>query len=727
MARPSLLAACFAAVASGAAASAAPLPSAAYLRTEYQTEPALVVSAPQPPRFSWVLPAASATARGVVQSAYQIVVTSLTTGAQVWDSGKVASSATAQVAYGGGALAADSRFSWTVSWWDGSGAAAPASAAATFGTAPGDDAAWDAAGAQWIGCTGVGANSNQLRVDFSAQPATAGLTVTQARLYATGLGWFLPFMNGRRLSEAALDPAFTSLRVRALYNAYDVTDLLDTSAAGNTFAAYLGHGWPEIFAPWGGSASGEAPWNGTGSSALSGGGGGSRGELRSLALGRMTQAEMEAAIAAGYGHGHTGYERRLRLWLSIRWSDGSATSVVSSAAAMGGAAPDGAPPSGWQCGAGPLLADDLYGGCTWDARLETPGWTAPGYNYSSGAWAPAVRIAAPGGVMSPALHAPVVVVNELAPCALWESTPGAFVFDFCQNFAGVVRLTLPGPTAAGVVVTMRHAEAVMHPPYGAKDGTLYYGNLRSAEATDVYTTRGSAEGEEFTPVFTWHGFRYVEVSGLPAAPALSGTVTGLNLRSGVASTGSLTFPAAANTMNQLQHAIWWGQASNILGNPSDCPQRDERLGWTGDSALTNEESALNFDLAAFYSNWLQTIDDALNNVADKTWVAGGLPETIPGAPARGQGRRQRAHRAAALPHPPPLALPPPPPTHRHHRRLQRRRLLELGLPQHRAHAVEGLRRHARAAKVLGRSDAVRQQDCGGDEGRQDQRHLQHLG
>jgi alpha-L-rhamnosidase len=189
----------------------------------------------------------------------QIVVTSLTTGAQVWDSGKVASSATAQVAYGGGALAADSRFSWTVSWWDGSGAAAPASAAATFGTAPGDDAAWDAAGAQWIGCTGVGANSNQLRVDFSAQPATAGLTVTQARLYATGLGWFLPFMNGRRLSEAALDPAFTSLRVRALYNAYDVTDLLDTSAAGNTFAAYLGHGWPEIFAPWGGSASGEAP------------------------------------------------------------------------------------------------------------------------------------------------------------------------------------------------------------------------------------------------------------------------------------------------------------------------------------------------------------------------------------------------------------------------------------------------------------------------------------
>ena len=82
-------------------------------------------------------------------------------------------------------------------------------------------------------------------------------------------------------------------------------------------------------------------------------------------------------------------------------------------------------------------------------------------------------------------------------------------------------------------------------------------------------------------------------------------------------------------MNQLQHAIVWGQASNILGNPSDCPQRDERLGWTGDSALTSEECALNFDVSAFLTNWAQTVDDALNNKVDSTWVKGGLPETIP--------------------------------------------------------------------------------------------------
>ena len=438
--------------------------SAVGLRTEYLVDPVMVDLAGGPPRFSWILPTAPGE-RGVVQSAYHIVVSSLTNGgATVWDSGVVSSNATAQVVYGGAALSIDSMFAWTVTWVDGSGVAAQVSAPATFGTAPGDDAAWNAVGAQWIGCTGAGglANANMLRVEFAATSPSSGATVTQARLYATGLGWFLPLMNGRLLSDAMLDPAFTSLRRRVLYNAYDVTSLVDSTAKGNAFAAMLGHGWPDVFAPWGGNdGTGEAPWNGTGSM--------TNNELRSRALARMTQSEMDAAIAAGIGHGHSGYERRLRLWLSIRWSDGTTSTIVSTATGMG--ASDGAgagavvAPVGWQCGAGPLLSDDLYAGCTWDARMETPGWDSPGYNYSTGAWADAVRIAAPGGIMSPAVHRGVEAVAVLAPCAMWESTPGAFVFDFCQNHAGVTRLTLAGPTQAGIVVTIRHAEAVMHPPY----------------------------------------------------------------------------------------------------------------------------------------------------------------------------------------------------------------------------------------------------------------------
>ena len=575
--RATLLAALLAAAAFSQAGAA---PTAAvHLRTEYRRNPSVVLSFGNVmPRFSWEVTSAT---RGDTQTAYQIVVTSITAGGSAaWDSGKVTSSSTNQVAYGG-ALAADTQYSWTVTWWDGSGAQAPASEAGFFGTEPGTDAEWDSAGAQWIGCTGAGgmANANMLRVEFDAQPKTAGLTVTQARLYVSGIGLHIPFMNGQRLSESVLDPAFTNLRMRVLYTAHDVTALLDTSARGNAFAAMLGNGWPNVFAPWGGSGTGEAPWNGTGSSAVVGSGG-----PRREALGEMTQEEMDLAIKQGLGHGHTGYERRLRAWLSIRWSDGSATSVVSSASAMGRRLAGA--PGGWQCGTGALLADDVYAGCTYDARAETPGWTSQGYNYSTGQWADAVRIAEPGGKMAPAQGDPVEVVNFIEPIAMWQSRTDAYVWDMGQNFAGVVRLSIAGPTVAGVTIVMRHAESIMHPPYGDKDGTLYYGNLRSAEATDTYTTKGSSDGEEFVPVFTWHGFRYVEVAGLPFVPTLTGTVTGLNFRSSFSATGSLAFPASANTMNQLQHAIFWGQASNLLGNPSDCPQRDERLGWTGDSALS---------------------------------------------------------------------------------------------------------------------------------------------
>ena len=227
------------------AATAAAAPQAArYLRTEYLTDPPIV--APSSPRFSWVLATGDAE-RGVVQSAYQIVITSAVGGAAVWDSGKVASAAQNQVAYAGPALASGTSFAWTVTWWDGTGAAAPVSATAHFGTSPGDDAAWAAAGSEWIGCTGVGANSNQLRLDFASPPPAAGVTISQARLYIAGLGWHIAYLNGQRLTRSILEPAFTHLRMRVLYAAHDVTALLDAGGAGNTLAVYLGNGWPNQF------------------------------------------------------------------------------------------------------------------------------------------------------------------------------------------------------------------------------------------------------------------------------------------------------------------------------------------------------------------------------------------------------------------------------------------------------------------------------------------------
>ena len=464
-------------------ASATLLP-ATYLRANFLVDPTLAEASPS---FSW-LP--ESTARGAVQSAYQITVKA-SDGSVAWDSGRVPSATTSGV-QAPTPFALDATFSWTVTYWDGAGVAAPPSAPATFGTPPGDDAAWAASGAQWIGCTGVGGpNAHQVRGDFSLPAGT----IEAARLYVSGLGWHVAYLNGARLGDAILEPAFTNLRTSVLYVAHDVTARLRAGGA-NVFAAELGGGWTDVLAPWGpNNGTGVPPWNGSAAHAIAGATSGpSRADMMSL-----TQEDLDALIAGGLGHGHTGYERRLRMWLSVRWADGTATTIVSSATAMGRRASLGGAAATWQCGSGALVNADLYGGCEIDARLYTPGWTDTAYNFSTGGWADAVRIAEPGGAMVPAVFPPVRIINELEPRGMWQTPNGSFVFDLGQNFAGGVRLSIPGPTSAGVQIIVRHAEAVMHPPYGPQDGTLYFGNLRSAEATDVYTTRGSADGEVFEP------------------------------------------------------------------------------------------------------------------------------------------------------------------------------------------------------------------------------------
>jgi len=306
-----------------------------------------------------------------------------------------------------------------------------------------------------------------------------------------------------------LEPAFTDLRTRVLYVAHDVTDLLST-ASNNVVGVFLGHGWPEVLQPWGpNSGTGVPPWNGSSTKSV---GVAPREGITREDLISLTQSQLDDLISKGYGHGHTGYERRLNLILSYKWSDGTSGTLVSSADTMGSSAAPAktttasasAPPS-WSCGSGALISDDLYGGCTIDATKATTGWLNPGYNFSTGTWGAAVRIAEPGGALYPATFPAVEVVGELTPRAMWQSPAGDFIWDLGQNFAGGVRLTLPGPTQPGLTITVRHAEAVQHGMYGPKDGSLYFGNLRSAEATDTYTTAGSEGGEVFEPMFTWHG------------------------------------------------------------------------------------------------------------------------------------------------------------------------------------------------------------------------------
>ena len=282
---------------------------------------------------------------------------------------------------------------------------------------------------------------------------------------------------------------------------------------------------------------------------------------------------------------NNGELRQVRVQIRVRTSDGKVATWASTA---GGFERVGAPLRGvaageWMCGAGALQYDNVYNGCTWDQSKATIGWDLPSYNYSSGAWTAAVLMADPGGAhpttMTPQSFPAVSAQAEIVPISISSPAPGVFIFDLGQNIAGFVRLTLPAPVPAGLVIKIRHAELLMHPPYGDRDGSIYVGNLRSALATDVYTTGGVSEGAEvFEPVFTYHGFRFVELTGLPFTPTLD-TITGVFIRTGVQMAGNVVSPSlTAAPLNQLQHAIQWGIGNNLMSVVSDCPQRDERKG-----------------------------------------------------------------------------------------------------------------------------------------------------
>ena len=317
-------------------------------------------------------------------------------------------------------------------------------------------------------------------------------------------------------------------------------------------------------------------------------------------------------------------------------SDGSSAVWTSTAAGFRRAESAGvgaAALGDWMCGAGALQYDNVYNGCTWDQSKATLGWDKPAYAYGSGSWTAAVLKADPGGehktLMVPQSFPAVTVQAEFVPMSINSPAPGVFIFDMGQNFAGYVRLSLPAPVPAGLAIQLRHAELLTHPPYGPKDGSIYVGNLRAAKATDLYTTGGVTEGfEVFEPVFTYHGFRFVELTGLPFAPTID-TVTGVHFRTGVELVGNVIAPSiTANALNQLQHAVTWVLGNNFMSVVSDCPQRDERKGWMGDSGLSLQPTHYNYAVGAFYTAWAANIRDSQVFKGD-SHPDGSVPDTVP--------------------------------------------------------------------------------------------------
>ncbi len=262
----------------------------------------------------------------------------------------------------------------------------------------------------------------------------------------------------------------------------------------------------------------------------------------------------------------------------------------------------------WQSATGPIRKADIYNGETYDARLERPGWSTVGY--AAAGWS-GVKVEDVGYATLVAPNGPPVRrVETITPIALLTTPAGETVVDMGQNMVGWVRLRVSGPS--GTTVTLRFAEVL------DQAGNLYVTNLRGAEATDRYTLKGGGD-EVFEPHFTFHGFRYVDVSGYPGTLTLD-DVTGVVIYSDMTPTGE--FECSHALLNQLQHNIIWGQKGNFLDVPTDCPQRDERLGWTGDAQVFSRTAAFNMDVAGFMTKWLRDL------AADQT-PDGRVPYVVP--------------------------------------------------------------------------------------------------
>jgi alpha-L-rhamnosidase len=350
--------------------------------------------------------------------------------------------------------------------------------------------------------------------------------VASARLYATALGAYQMYVNGKRAGDQILSPGWTDFRLRLKYQTYDVTSSL--SQGKNALAALIAPGWYSTPLEW------------------------------------FQQPNL-------YGLAPPSLMAQLR----IEYTDGSIQWLVT----------DGL----WVADTSPTLKAEIYDGETQDARLIQPGWQSA--SFAARGWKP-VEISTPvpaiGSIQLDGQdYQPIRAERTLTPKEVTEPAPGIFIYDFGQNFSGVEQLRLRGP--AGTDVQVRTGEILN------TDGTLYTENLRTAKSTDHFILAGKGI-EEFQPQFTFHGFRYLELTGLKEKP-LPDAVRGVVFHTDAAFAAQLK--TGSSMINSLWSNILWGQRSNFVGVPTDCPQRDERLGWMADAQVFWRTAAYNMDLTAF--------------------------------------------------------------------------------------------------------------------------------
>ena len=291
----------------------------------------------------------------------------------------------------------------------------------------------------------------------------------------------------------------------------------------------------------------------------------------------------------GYGY------PKLLLQLELEYADGRHETVASD--------------ESWKLTTdGPILVNNEYDGEEFDARKDVAGWSRAGLDDSR--WQPASAVQGPPGALRAQMDQPLKVTETLTPKSVKQIRPGVWIADMGQNMVGWARLSVAGPK--GTAVTLRFAETLK------PDGTLYVDNLRSARATDVYTLKGGGP-EVWEPRFTYHGFRFVEITGYPGTPALQ-SLAGRVVHDAMARAGD--FESSDAMLNKIHHNIYWGIRGNYRSIPTDCPQRDERQGWLGDRSVVSRSESYMFDVAAFYTKWITDLNDSQR-------PSGSIPDVVP--------------------------------------------------------------------------------------------------
>jgi len=282
----------------------------------------------------------------------------------------------------------------------------------------------------------------------------------------------------------------------------------------------------------------------------------------------------------------------------------------------------------WKAATGPILFASIYDGEVYDARLEQPDWSEAGFDDRN--WAPTEALALPLEHLVAQENWPTRVTEVIRPQQVLRTPAGDTVVDMGQNMVGRVRLTVDVP--AGTRIRLQHAEVL------DREGNFYTGNLRTAKQTVEYVARGGGP-ESYAPHFTFMGFRYVKVEGLPVQDpsALLDCIAGEVIHSDMERTGA--FECSHPLVNQLQRNIVWGQRGNFVDVPTDCPQRDERLGWTGDAQVFVRTAAFNYHVGPFFTKWLRdlradqrpdgsvpfVVPNPLDDYHDPNWKGDGPP------------------------------------------------------------------------------------------------------